>query len=550
MSGSDTFSGDASACPLAADVPAVKAIGKNTWQAHDLWPVSDAEFWEIAEVAHAAFDVELRQLEISSPECSDVFLADTAFLGQIVQALHNDLAEARALRAGRRLVAAAPAPFSSARDPQRSARMLAGAASGPQLPRRIAVRLAKRLLFNRQLRTLQLFKSSWGIADAWVVGSFGALLEGYAKHHKLSMDAPGVADLVPAGALTGVVPAAPPAAAGAARTVLSHCLDHMSRAHSLELDPESLFQTWLARLALLVSAHRRLSRVRPPSVVMLGETSKTWPKLIGLALKRRGARVVGTNHGYFIGQMSLPGIAWHTHAPCDEIVCYSDADAELLALDYSHTSIGARRPVRFAPVPGQQLICDLKSKLAAGPPANHPAKCAMLIGYPMNNQRYAWSAGDYFAFQLDAELRLARLMREAGLRVIYKVHPDRKQEARGLFEDEVDEVITTRFEDVWHLADAFIFGNIMTTVFNIAALTDRPLIALEVENYRWMPNVRQTCARRVRFIETRFGPGNRLEFDGAEVVRAVREAHATVDATYAQTYLLRTNPPSDAPHPR
>lgn len=532
---------------LPGDTFAVKKIGVTAWQENFLCPVSDAEFWAFAERAYAAFDHFLAELEQADPEAADCLLADTAYLHQIIQLWHTSVITIRARAVNRHFEFGKPVLPDYSGHPNAGASALLLQARGRPLGMRLAVRLAKRAIFNRTAGLSNRLGVMAGGGEAWIIGSLTNLTRAYAETHCLSLDAPSIAELV--GNLEKRVRDRDRLSAAFAYAI-NGIIDRI-RAGTQEIDRSvqwgNVIEDWNARLGVLLSASRYLQKSRRhPRVAVVGESSKVWSKLVGLALKRKGAHLVGTNHGYYVGQMSSPGLAWHTHAPYDEIICYSPADAELLALDYRATSIGQRRAVAFNPLPGNSSFGALADRLAKQPAPRGPVRSVMLIGYPMTPQRYAWSAGGYFPMQLDAELRIAHALRKAGFRVIYKMHPDRQAEATGLFEGEVDEVIVTRFEEVWHQADAFVFGNIMTTVFNVAALTDRPIVALEVDGYRWMPGVRASCARRVRFVPASFDKTNRLHFDMSAIVAHLHAPPGPQDQDYAQRYLLRYAPASSA----
>jgi hypothetical protein len=357
----------------------------------------------------------------------------------------------------------------------------------------------------------------------------------YVEENTLTFDSPSAADLI--GPIDDVA-ALPSMLARAVDAILEKVRAYLDKdCNGIELSPH-LASAWKGRLQVLAKAYGNLQRVRPPHTILLSEISKPFQKIIAGFFRRKGATIIGANHGHFIGQMSLPGIAWHSHAHCDAVICYSQKNADLLEADYRSTSIGRRRPVRFFAT-ATAADFDTMDRIARQFPRRSTVKSVMLIGYPMTDLRYAWSAGDYFAFQLDVELRLADLLRKAGYRVVYKMHPDRRSEATGLLDDHVDEIVVTAFERIWPKADAFVFGNIMTTVFNVAILTDRPVVALDIEGYRWMQHVRSDLAQRVRFVPASFNSRNRVCFDEAAILTGLKDGVCAHDRSYIDQYLLR-----------
>jgi len=137
----------------------------------------------------------------------------------------------------------------------------------------------------------------------------------------------------------------------------------------------------------------------------------------------------------------------------------------------------------------------------------------MMVGYPMNVTRYPYSTGDFFLFQLDLEIRVIKLLKRHGLKVVYKMHPERQREAGGVFEDLADEVLTEPFEKVYGYADALFFGCITSTTFGFALCTQLPILVIDIQGTNWNREAYELLKRRCVMIPALFDESNRIQFD-------------------------------------
>jgi len=215
-------------------------------------------------------------------------------------------------------------------------------------------------------------------------------------------------------------------------------------------------------------------------------------------------------------------------AVCDEFICPTASAARFHEEEYTKGGISKFHAAVFRS--GEtRYYYDLYRKCRTKPSSSR-IKTIMVMGYPMNAVRYLYSAADFFLFQLDVELRLVRLLKENGFKVIYKMHPERQREAAGIFEGLCDAVSVEPFEKVWHQGDAFFFGCTTSTTFGFALCTNRPIFVLDVEGRKWNSEAYELLRRRCVMISSGFREGNRIEFDQSEILQELSKGRESTEA--------------------
>ena len=127
-----------------------------------------------------------------------------------------------------------------------------------------------------------------------------------------------------------------------------------------------------------------------------------------------------------------------------------------------------------------------------------------------------------FAF-LHYEIRLIRLIRNAGYHVIYKPRLETFNKVEDYYECNVDEIIAGRFEDVYNFADCLLFTTPYSTTFGFSLLTNKPIVYINVKGYTWYPRAFELIKKRCSVVEAESVDG-RTVFEEQEVLNAIEES--------------------------
>jgi hypothetical protein len=233
-----------------------------------------------------------------------------------------------------------------------------------------------------------------------------------------------------------------------------------------------------------------------------------------------GGEVVGFSHGnsYFYG-------------------CYSPEINKFLSLvsQYVTVTAGHKEIMQKAM---EEFSCGLKmgnitvlkepyykqlhTELQRKKPINKIKKI-MLVGCPMIGNYYQFFPSAYAFAQLELEIKLIKLLRSSGFYVIYKPHPVSMDEVEGALSEYADEVLTSRFEEVYDKADCIMFGIYASTTFGFSLLTNKPIVLVDVKENYWYPRAFELINKRCSVVKAEVADG-RIVFNEQDVLDAVQES--------------------------
>jgi len=232
-----------------------------------------------------------------------------------------------------------------------------------------------------------------------------------------------------------------------------------------------------------------------------------------------GGDVVGFIHGNNYCNGYFPGY-FNELSLVDNYVTVSAGHKRVLQKVTEDFSYGLRMPnITFIK---QSYYKRLFTELQMEKPVNKIKKI-MLVGFPMVDYYYPFSSGYYAFARLDLELRLVKLLRSNGYYVIYKPHPMTLNDAEGIFYGYVDEIVKTRFEEVFDKADCIIFDYFATTAFGFSLLSNKPIVLVEAKGTYWYPRAFELIKQRCSVVEAEDVEG-KIIFDEQDVLNAVQES--------------------------
>ena len=160
-------------------------------------------------------------------------------------------------------------------------------------------------------------------------------------------------------------------------------------------------------------------------------------------------------------------------------------------------------------------------KLQSVPPVNRIKKI-MVVGNVVAS--YSRIDAEYHTLALlYHQLEIVKLLKGNGYYVIYKPRPDSSTETKAIFETYVSEVLTDRFEDVYHYADCLLFSAPYSTTFGFSLLTNKPIVLMNAEGYTWYPRAFELIRKRCSVFDAKPVDG-KIVFKEQDVLAAVQES--------------------------
>ena len=153
----------------------------------------------------------------------------------------------------------------------------------------------------------------------------------------------------------------------------------------------------------------------------------------------------------------------------------------------------------------------------------HKVSKVMIVGFPVVDSMYFDIPDGNSLSHIQVELRLMRLLKEAGYYVQYNSHPVTSSSINNYFTRFADEVIIDKFEDSYIKADCFLFSNHTTTTFGFSLLTNKPMVLLNSKGTLWYPRAFELIKKRCSVVDAKPVDG-KIVFDEQDVLDAVQES--------------------------
>lgn len=257
---------------------------------------------------------------------------------------------------------------------------------------------------------------------------------------------------------------------------------------------------------------------------------------LAVAMREKGGQVISSVHGGEVGMSQSPVWRRTNLMFSDEFITYSSASAKLFKLIERKFPSPFKYQTTFRPCASRQYRHMFHSRT----PGSSAVRHVMVIGAAMNGYMYASKPeGDFDLMQLDLELRIIDSLKKGGYRVLYKAHPDRLVECKGLFENYADEIFTEDFSLCMDQADAYVFPAFGTTATSYALCTNKPIVMISPGPFDgFEPGALEVFERRVALLRTRMDERNRIALDEQALVQALERAKEKIDHEFVTRYLL------------
>jgi hypothetical protein len=161
----------------------------------------------------------------------------------------------------------------------------------------------------------------------------------------------------------------------------------------------------------------------------------------------------------------------------------------------------------------------------------------MLMGYPYNDRRYTDERGMYFVIRALLENKILDYLKTINVTPLYKVHPDRIEEASDILREHSDTFIYGKFEDSYNIADIIIFTYVSTTTFGYALKTDKKIVLIEDVNNEKDEDQWEMLRRRVSTIDAGINEYGEYNFDLEELKDSIFSKINQIDHSYSNYYL-------------
>jgi hypothetical protein len=517
---------------ILGDMTAIRNFGMQYYQSHYFWPVPDDEYQEFVHFMHRVY---IRLIIDLSDNAFDIALIEYKLVSEMFEGVfhYNYLTEFSKsnninLEVGRE--------SKNYRYPDW--KKFSSFYSKQVFPfgrvKRYVRRVAKNIVFNKHLPIWKIIKGFLTPSAVVGIGSFDILKKEYVVNNNIYCDHRDWPDLISSDANVAKNNRATNWSKEVVNKVIKPFLKEMKDHKSMfvhDVDFVIIENAWINRVKDLSNIYSDLiSTKNKPKVLLVTEMAKFHSRMITMAYQREGCRVLGFHHGNDVG-LTVYKIGHDIgRAHCKEIVVPTQGIAHQFRKIYSQSLIEKRVKTKYIST-NSNLYKDLAT--INGHRVKR-IKRIMLMGTPANPNRYIHEQGQFFYIKVDLEFRIMNDLIKNGFEVVYKAHPDRLQEIKGLFESQADEYNAEPFEKVWDSVDAYVFTDTASTTFGFSLATNKDIFLFNNTADERNPYLDSLLKKRVNLIPMFLDGENRMQYSPMDMSESINNPIIDLDKGFQE----------------
>jgi hypothetical protein len=511
---------------LFTDLEVVRKKSFQCFEKTEKWPVKEKEFHEFSDFTRSLYN---RIISTSSGDMaiSDISLVETIFVNQIIDTCHYNFVNKYCEKNNIELISGDDSThyFDPSWDVignyylklNNSYNKLSGFFRNK----------IKNIIFNKHLSIGDIFFRFFANSEVVGIGSNDRIKQDYLVNNKLFCDNRNWKEFIN-NALYSYskskdIDLIDQFSQSISEKIIKPFLYEMRHTDSMfveGVDFNLIEKSWLQRFLDAYKIYKGLFLIDAPKMLLVTEVGKPYSKLITLAFQRRGCKVFNFHHGNDSVLIDQHWVYQLLFSHCDNYVL----DTKVMRDRFKslNSSIGIRKEVTNFISIDSNYYAELRNLTH-----NTKNKKVMLMGYPMNLDRYLDDSYLFFHYKITLEYMLADMMHSSGYHVSYKAHPDRLKEIQSIMSCVSDKVVELPFEDVWREAGVLIFTYLPTTTFCYALNLPMPIVFIEMPDTPWYKNMRNIVEKRVSILTVKV-IDEKFIIDKRELFGAIDEAYNKV----------------------
>ncbi|MBT4764893.1 hypothetical protein HOO14_07845 [bacterium] len=493
---------------IVADVSVIRDQGINHFRGSENWPVAEEEYQEFSKYMYQQYEDLMFELK---GDLFDIALIDYKFQGSLLKIFHYNYMKNYAHKSNIDILFGVDSQDYLNPDWNKLGKQYSLFSPYYSKLTRVIRRVVKNVVFNRHLPIHKVIYSFFSSKNYIFFGSNSGLAREYVVKNKICCDYQDVYDVLSFDT-------------NKESLVNQHCQDIMNKLISpyLEklkanqpmfldgIDIRDIKLCWGNRFKEMTYAYVNILDSDSGNKFLVTEVASAMHRVASIGYQRIGCKVLGFHHGGDFAATILSQMHKGSMTHCKNIIVPTQGIADQYKKVYSCLELEKRTGTKYYSVSPSKLLYNSQSISKS----KKKIKSVMLIGFPMNCDKKTDERGLFFVQKINIEYDILTMLRKLGLNVLYKAHPDRKNEVYGLFDNIADKVIYDAFENSWKEADAFIFTYTSTTTFAFALETNRRVVLIDVDTNIVDKGLRQELGKRVDYVPATITDSNNLiKFD-------------------------------------
>jgi hypothetical protein len=520
---------------IFGDMSAIRRHGIKSFEDNYFWPISDVEFDKFVRHMHNSY-IELIS-NIDDDYLYDIALIELNFVHYLMQVFHYNYVQEYAKENKIKLLVGDDS--SIYRNPDWT--QLGVFYSTLEFPFgkiiRFIRRIVKNIYFNKHLSVVEILKGFFHKDKIINIGSMNFIKMEFIRKRKIFVKYCDWIDVIDLKNKESTIQNNN--SLFFKENIVSIFLSNIGDNGNLfvkNIDFLELEKSWTQRFNDLSNLYYSLIDVDSEvDTLLVSDMAKPIPKLITMSFQRKKIDVFCFHHGNDACYSKLSLASESTVCHSRKFITPTKGINNRYKKHYLNNVIAKRSNIKFISI-NSNYYTKLFSK--RNYINNSNVNKIMLMGFPLNSHRYSYENNLFFYKMISLEYRIIIALKEAGYHVLYKVHPDREQEAKGIFNNFVDEYIPKPFENTWQKADLLLFTYTSTTTFGHALTTNLPIVLIDsakksrdIDDYELMRS-------RINILPAKVDDKMKIKFNKGSLINIIsNDAINNFDFSYVDQIL-------------
>lgn len=272
-----------------------------------------------------------------------------------------------------------------------------------------------------------------------------------------------------------------------------------------------------------------------PATLWCGSGGDLWGRMLRLAVRANGGHASVHSHSGGSEYEVFPYDYFNELVACDEYVVYTPKQVEFVKSKIVPEMIMESAIPDVIPVHAAKIAAPTRGRNAA--PAAEPHKI-MFVDCGYDGERVHIHPAFPDMVQIDWQARLFSHLLALGYEVLQKPHPQDAPPPRAFAQMGVHR-LNELFESVIDQADVLLFDSHTTSTFNIALMSDKPIVFIDLGKAVWEKDALELLRRRAAVLEAQISTDNRITLDWRALDEAIKRAGDLVgDSAFVERYCI------------
>ena len=270
-----------------------------------------------------------------------------------------------------------------------------------------------------------------------------------------------------------------------------------------------------------------------PRIFLAGSMGIIFNAILALAVKKAGGQIIGFDHGWGCNIWSTSTTALTETQLTDQFYTFGEHSAATINdLVEVHNLSGCKTYIK-------STVPYAKSEvLVRGEDVRNKGKTLMFVQTLFMGDESGLDPIMPNVVAADWQARLFHKIKDLGYDVVIKPHPDSQTQLPQDFLDRLGiQINNDPFEKAYKEADIIMFDYAFSTTFNVAMLSNKPIIYIHFSDAQYPEDIKPLLERRIELVDGWYDDENRAQIEWSALSAAIEDAGGKNDKAICDAVL-------------